>query len=112
MAKFAIKFTMDDLEVIDDVAAIFPDDAVGPMIATCERQGHIDADGYLIKGGRAVTYAVRKYLTGLVKDFADGVAAAAAMEAAKAQVNALLSTITIEENNPVIPPPPQPEEEP
>ena len=48
MAKFAIKITLEDGTVVDDVAATFPDQAVLPMQAAATKLGLIDADGNLV----------------------------------------------------------------
>jgi len=98
MAKFAIKITLEDGTVIDDVAATCPDQAVLPMQAAATKLGLIDADGNLVTGARAVTYAVRKYLTALVGEYAKEAAALVAAEAAKEQVAILLNSVTIEDN--------------
>lgn len=100
MAKFSIKITMSDDSLVDDVAAIFPDEAIAPMISACEKMGYIDADGYLIKGGRAVTYALRVYLTQVLDKAMTAQAAALAAEQAKAQVEVVKNAISIEDNMP------------
>lgn len=98
MAKFAIKITLDDGTVVDDVAATFPDAAIAPMQAAATKLGLIDADGNLVTGARAVTYAVRKYLTALVGEYAKEAAALAAAEAAREQVAIMLNSVAIEDN--------------
>jgi hypothetical protein len=98
MAKFSIKITLEDGTSIDDVSAIFPDQIMPAMIGAAEKMGHYDIKGEPILGGRAVTYAVRWFITNLVKDYANEAAAQQAVVVAKEQVDSLLSGITIEEN--------------
>jgi hypothetical protein len=97
MAKFSINVVLDNGTTIDNVSAIFPDQAVIAMVSAAENLGHVDKDGQTIVGGRAITYAIRWFLTNLVKEYANEAASKMAIEAAKAQVDALLSEISIEE---------------
>lgn len=97
MAKFYIKISMDDETVVDDVTALMPDEAITAMVAACERLGRTDADNNIITGGRAITVAVRWYLSNLVKEYSTQKAIEISTEQAKAAIDTLLNEIVIQE---------------
>lgn len=98
MAKFSIVFSMGDATKLDDVSAIFPDELVPAMIAAATALNNTDADGELITGPRAVTYAVRKFLTNMTVGYGKEAVLAAAVAQAESQFNNLTSAIKIEES--------------
>lgn len=95
MARFAIKITMTDGTVVDDVYADMPDETVPYLVGAAEAMRLTDADGALVTGGRAVTFAVRQYLTAAVREYAERTAADQARALASQQVATLVSGITI-----------------
>lgn len=110
MAKFSVKITMSDGELIDDVSAIFDDQTISNMISACERKGYLDSAGQIIKGGRAVTYAVRAFLTEEVKKDLITYGKAAVEQQITSQISAVDSAIEIEDNMPIPVVPDQPQE--
>jgi len=98
MARFAIKITLDDGTILDHVSASFPDAVVPSMIQAANNLGNVDSEGVLIKGPRAITYAVRAYITDdLLAKYSLEMAKIAATDAAIAQVSALKSQVIIHE---------------
>ena len=97
MSKFLIQITLDDGTVIDDVTAEMPDQIIAHLVAAAEGLGRVDAENSPITGGRAITVAIRWFLTNLVSDYSNSKAAELARVQASAAVSNLLESIVIKE---------------
>jgi len=110
MAKFSVKITMSDGTLVDDVSAIFDDQTISNMISACEKKGYLDSAGQILKGGRAITYAVRAFLTEEVKKHLIAYGKLYVEQQIISQIDAVDSSIEIEDNMPLPVVPDQPQE--